>query len=302
MNEIATQKNLKKQMLGGFSMIRNYNGNINRAVMRDLRKLCDVNAENKRNLFEAFNQNGEVSVYENLDPFLGCPDEMSTVVTMKSEAEVKEYLKKDFAKRIQGYLDDRKPEGDHLLSALIEFVKDNGRFPKKDEMSNLEKEAEKKRIAELPADTANEPKEITEQDIAMEILELAEEIIEARRITKPDDIFVHVEPYDDELTISDDNVQLVIIWKRYYGYKDSRDYSCLAYFRDEVDIATDIDNVLFHYRYDGTADIKVKGWSRTDIDISTNTLLSIHKFIVKMAKEEDIEFTSEIDYDKFQVA
>ena len=289
-------------MLGGFSMIRNYNGNINRAVMRDLRKLCDVNAENERNLFGAFNQNGEVSVYENLDPFLGCPDEMSTVVTMKSEAEVKEYLKKDFIGRVEGYLDHKKPAEDHLLSALVEFVKSNGKFPEKDEMCQLEKEAEEKRIAELPNGTENAPEDITEQDVTREILELAEEIIEARRITKPEDIFVHVEPYDDELTISDDNVHMVIIWKRYYGCGDSRDYSCSVYFRDEVDIATDIDNILFHYRYDGTPDTEVEGWSSPDIDISTNTLLSIHKFIVKMAKAEGIEFTSEIDYDKFQVA
>ena len=214
-------------------MIRNYNGNINRAVMRDLRKLCDVNAENERNLFGAFNQNGEVSVYENLDPFLGCPDEMSTVVTMKSEAEVKEYLKKDFIGRVEGYLDYKKPAEDHLLSALVEFVKSNGKFPEKDEMCQLEKEAEEKRIAELPNGTENAPEDITEQDVTREILELAEEIIEARRITKPEDIFVHVEPYDDELTISDDNVHMVIIWKRYYGCGDSRDYSCSVYFRED---------------------------------------------------------------------
>lgn len=119
-------------MLGGFKMIRNYNGNVNRAVMRDLRRLCDVNAENERNLFEAFAQKGGVSVYENLDPFTGCPDEMSNVVTMKSEAEIEEYLKKDFLKRIEGYLAYRKPAEDYLLSALIEFVKENGRFPEKD--------------------------------------------------------------------------------------------------------------------------------------------------------------------------
>lgn len=40
-------------------MIRNYNGNVNRSAMRDLRKLCDVNAKNERILFEAFDQKGE---------------------------------------------------------------------------------------------------------------------------------------------------------------------------------------------------------------------------------------------------
>lgn len=298
MNEIVTQKNLKKQMLGGFSMIRNYNGNINRAVMRDLRKLCDVNAENERNLFEAFNQNGEVSVYENLDPFLGCPDEMSTVVTMKSEAEVKEYLKKDFIGRVEGYLDHKKPAEDHLLSALVEFVKANGKFPEKEEMCQLEKEAEEKRIAELPNGTANAPEDITEQDVTREILELAEEIIEARRITKPDDIWVHVEPYDDELSLSNDEFSLDIQWDRYYGRGDSSDYSCAVTMKKDKDI----DRVLFQYQYDGTTAVRVEGWHTTGTDVAIPTLIAIHKFVVEMAKAEGIEFTSEIDYDKFQVA
>jgi len=169
-------------------MIRNYNGNINRAVVRDLRRLCDVNAENERNLFEAFDQKGEVSVYENLDPFTRCSDEMSNVVTMKSEAEIQEYLKKDLLERLERCLGYKKTAEDYLLCALIEFIKTNGRFPEKDEMRQLEKNAEAKRIAELPSDVVTVPKEITEQDMAKEILELAEEIMEARRENNPKDI------------------------------------------------------------------------------------------------------------------
>ena len=165
-------------------MIRNYNGNVNRSVIRDLRELCDVNAENKRKLFETFNKKGNVSVYENLDPFTGCPDELSNVVAMKSKTEVEEYLKKDFLRRVEDYLEVRKPDEDYLLSVLIDFVKENGRFPEKNEMRKLEKNAEARRIADLPVAITNVPKEITEQDITMEILELAEEIIETRRITK----------------------------------------------------------------------------------------------------------------------
>ena len=59
---------------------RNYNGTVNHRVMRDLRKLCDVNAENEKELFEAFRKKGEVSVYENLDPFTGSPDERIKVL------------------------------------------------------------------------------------------------------------------------------------------------------------------------------------------------------------------------------
>lgn len=34
----------------------------------------------------------------------------------------------------------------------------------------------------------------------------------------------------------------------------------------------------------------------------TSYIITIHKSMVEMAKAEDIEFTSEIDYDKFQAA
>ena len=108
----------------------------------------------------------------------------------------------------------------------------------------------------------------------------------------------HVCPYNDELAITDDNVTIVIKYNGYFGHKDSRDYRCFAYLKNNIDI----NHVLFYYKYDGTADIEVKGYSRTDIDISKDTLLSIHKFITKTAKEEGIEFISEVDYDKFQIA
>jgi hypothetical protein len=279
-------------------MIRNYNGNVNRAILRDLKKLCDVNAENERNLFEAFNKKGEVSCYEDLDPFIKQPDEMSTIVTMKNEAEIKEYLKKDFSGRVDMYLNHKNPEEDYLLTALVKFIKENGKFPKKDTMKQLEKDAETKRITELPSNTSTAPQKITKQDIAREILELSEEIIETRRETKPKDIIIHVEPYDDELYISDNDFDLVINWDRYYDHGNSGDYSCAVTLKND----TDIDRIRFQYYYNDTIHIEVEGWHTTGSDIPINTLISIHKFIVETAKAEGIEFISEIDYDKIQIA
>ncbi len=279
-------------------MIRNYNGNVNRAVVRDLRKLCDVNAENERNLFEVFDQKGEVSVYENLDPFTGCPDEMSTVVTMKSETEIKEYLKKDFLTRVEGYLDYRKPDEDYLLSALIEFVKENSRFPEKDAMRQLEKNAEAKRIADLPSDTIATPKEITEQDMAREILELAEEIMESRRENHPEDIKVRVEPYPESYWIDTDDFQGNILHDRWYGFKDFRDYSCAIKIKGHHDIET----ISINYCGD-EAYVTAKDFFDDEIEVPvTNYLITIHKRIVEMAKAEGFEFISEIDYGKFQAA
>ena len=282
-------------------MIRNYNGNVNRSVMRDLRKLCDLNAENERILFEAFDQKGEVSVYENLDPFTGCPDEMSDVVTMKSEAEIKEYLKKDFIGRVEGYLNHRKPAEDYLLSALIEFIKENGRFPEKDGMRQLEKNAEEKRIAELPSEAVTAPKEITEQDMAREILELAEEIMETRRENNPDDIVVRVEPYPESYGIDTEEFQGNILHERYYGSKDFHDYRCAIRIKGYHDVET----ISIGYCHSSSNEVYVTAEDFCDKELDvpvTSYLITIHKSMVEMAKAEGIEFTSEIDYDKFQAA
>lgn len=282
-------------------MIRNYNGNVNRAVVRDLRKLCDVNAENERNLFEVFDQKGEVSVYENLDPFTGCPDEMSDVVTMKSETEIKEYLKKDFIGRVEGYLKYKKPAEDYMLSALIGFIKENGRFPEKDGMRQLEKEAEAKRIAELPSNAVTVSKEITEQDMAREILELAEEIMESRRENNPDDIVVRVEPYPESYWIETEEFQGNILHERYYGSKDFHDYRCAIGIKGYHDV----DTIKIGYYYSNSNEVYVtaEDFLEKEPDVPvTDYLITIHKSMVEMAKAEGIEFTSEIDYDKFKVA
>lgn len=276
-------------------MIRNYNGKVNRALIRDLRKLCGVNAENERNLFEVFDKNGEVSVYENLD-FFGCPDEMSTVVTLKTETEVKKYLKKDFAKRVDGYLSHKEPDKDFFLNALIEFVKANARFPERDAMRQMEKDAESKRVAELHTSNECVKKEITIQDIALEILELAEEIMESRRENNPKDIDTPVEPYPERLWIETDEFQGSILYAKYYGYKDFRDYSCAIRFKGYRDVKT----ITIGYCSDGTPVIRAEDFFEKKLDVSiTEYLIIIHKSIVEMAKKTDFEFESEIDYQKF---
>jgi len=272
-------------------MIRNYNGKVNRTVIRDLRKLCGVNAENERNLFEVFDKNGEVSVYENLD-FIGMPDEFSTVVTLKTETEVREYLKKDFEKRMEGYLSHRKPDDDFLLSALVEFVKANTRFPERDEMRQLEKEAETKRIAEFS--TSDEPvkKEVTIQDIALEILELAEEIMEFYREHEPQSIRTPDEPYPERFWIETDEFQGNIVHQGYYGYEDSRDYSCAIEFKGN----RDVERITIGYWSDATPTIRAWNWRGKELDVSvTEYLITIHKAIVEMAKKTGLEFESEID-------
>ena len=275
-------------------MIRNYNGKVNRAVIRDLRKLTHVNPENERNLFEVFDEKGEVSVYENLD-FFGFPDEMSTVVTLKTEAEVKEYLKKDFAKRVDGYLSHKELDKDFFLSALIEFVKENVRFPERDAMRQMEKDAESKRIAELPTSNECVKKEITIQDIALEILELAEKILEFRRENEPKSVFTPVEPYPERSWVETEEFEGNILHQKYYGWKDFRDYSCAIRIKGYRDVET----ITIEYCSDGTAVITPKNFMDEELEVSvTEYLITIHKGIVEMAKKTELEFESEIGYQK----
>lgn len=282
-------------------MTRNYNGNVNRTLIRDLRKLCDVNAENERLLFEKFDPNGEVSVYENSDIFTGCYDEISDAITMKTETEIREYLKKDLQKRVDRYLDNIKPAEDYLLSTLIEFIKGNGRFPEKEERIKLEKDAEAKRIAELPSDSVAAPKEITEQDIAREILELAEEIMESRRESNPDDIVVRCDPYPEAYWIETEEFQGNILHEMYDVEKDFHDYQCKIKIKGYHNVET----ISFSYCYGGDNTVYVTAKDCLDKEMNipiTDYLITIHKGIVEMAKAEEIDFTSEIDYEKFQIA
>ncbi len=279
-------------------MIRNYNGKINRAMMRDLRKICEMFAENEQNLLEVFKNNGKVMVYENYDTIWDYSENILTVVELTKESEIEEYIKNSFMKMLNEYLKHKMPIRDYFMKSLIEFVKENGKFPGKDAMTQLEKNAEKKRISKLSNNIRNVQNKLTKHDIIKEVLELAEEIIEARLVTNPKDISVNVKKFSEELTILDDKIDLVIKSEGSCDYTDDYNYSCLFYIKEKINIINNIDNILFYYRSDGIADVAVEG-IRSD-NISTNVLLCMHKFIVKKAREEEIEFTSEIDYSKFQ--
>lgn len=282
-------------------MKRNYNGNVNRAVMRGLRRICNANADFEKKLFEAFDQKGEVSFNEEIDPFTGCPDKWSKVVTMKSETDLKEYLKKSFLKRIEEYLGKTKPDKDYLLSSLIGFIKENRRFPEKDVMRQLEKDAEKKRIAKLTSGTVAASKGITERDIAKEILELAEEVMESRRENNPEDIVVRVEPYPEAFWVETDDFHGNILHERYDASHDFHDYSCAIRIKGFHDVET----ISIGYCIGGgdIAYVIARDFWNKEINFPvTDYLITIHKSIVEIAKAEGIEFISEIDYGKFQAA
>lgn len=276
-------------------MIRNYNGQVDRTLIRGLKKVCNVSAENEKNLFEALKKDGKVSFYENLD-FFGLPDEMSKKVTLRTEKSIKKYLKEDVEKRVDTYLKAHKHEEDYLLSALVEYIKENSKFPERDVMKQIEKAAEAKRIAELPTSNECIKKEITKQDIALEILELAEEIMEYNKENNPDAIFTPVEPYHARMSIDSDEFSGMITQEIYYGTGDVRDYGCELRINDNRGIGV----IHISYRHDYLPIIRLGKGLRENIDIKlTESLIIIHKGFVEMAKKIDFEFESEIDYQKF---
>ncbi len=268
-------------------MLRNYNGAINHSVLRELKKLSQVNAENFKILWDEFSSQNKVSVWTNLCPITHCPDEMSGTVTLKSKAEIKDYLKKDFESRLENYLQEKRPKTDFLLTAVISFLKENeGRYPNKEEMRQLEIAAENERIASALPETETEPPAI--QMLLREILELAEEIMETRRETKPEEIQTHVEPYPDELCLSNENCSISIAYRRYLGYGNNRDYSC--------EIGIDDYQIHLFYCNDTDPDLYVRNWSLDKwlVDV----MIQVHQFIAQVAQQEGFEFVSEVDYEK----
>lgn len=249
-------------------MLRNYNGNVNRSTLRDLKKLCKVNAEN----FET----------------------LSETCAFKGEAEIKDYLKEDFLERLNGYLAYHKPAEDYLLNAVIDFVKENsGRYPSKEEMRQLEITAENKRIAECPA-TDSQDFDV-KQEMLKEILLLAEEIMESKRENDPKAITIHLEPYPDTLSLSsNDDFYIDINWDRYHGYGNNSDYRVVITMKDDPDV-----EIIEIYSYRGTAFVNAENSEAEEMNdpvLVKDQLMAIHQGIVKLAEAEGIEFLSEIDY------
>ncbi len=277
-------------------MIRNYNGDVNRSVLRDLKKLCNVTAENRQKLLEKLEKNGKVSFYTNLNPFFDGPDEMSDVVTLKNEAEVEEYLKADFEERLGNYLHYRNPAKDYLLDATIEYIKENGgNYPDKDKMTELEFEAEAKRKDEQVS-TKSQPLSAKEL-LLKEILELTEDILEARRETKPEDICKHVEPYDDELHITtDDKFEAVLMWDRHEGCGDSSDYRLKVWMQNDSLVR----EIFFSYRCAGNACVRATDDCSNNVEIKRimDRIITVHRGMINIAKQEGLEVTSEVDYGK----
>lgn len=276
-------------------MKRNYNGTINFTLIGDLRRLCKINEENRENLSKMLEECGEGRFYTNLDPFTGCPDEMSDINTLKSEEEIAEYLKKDLDERIKQWKKHRRIKDDILLNILIDFVKEHAYYPEGEELHKLEKAAESARLATLSDEEAKE--QISEEKLLiLEVLQLAEEIMETRRIKNPDDIRIPVEPYPECLTISNGDFRASIQHQAYYGSHNSTDYSV---FMGPIS-NTHIFKIYFCYDYDGSATVESTSWGDIELDISNiiDQLIDAHKNIVEIAKKEGLQFTPEVDYKK----
>lgn len=263
-------------------MIKNYNGNAPTHVIWGLQKLCEVNAVNMETLMKTFKEKGAVSFYINLDIF-GLPDEMSEIKTLNSEEEIREYLKHDFENRLNIFL-SRNNINDYLVNSLVEFVRvNNGTFPNDEEMKQLEKAAEEKRLANLSHSTSP----ITKQPLLREIFELAKQIMELERSKSPTNIISHFEPYWDELKLQTDLLYFNILLDKEL---DPPQYFCNIRIKDE-DVTK---SLRLSLNKDGT--LNVTHILNSQTDTSLDRFIAIHKEVLSIAKKQGIEFVSEIDY------
>ena len=274
-------------------MLRNYNGDVNRFVIRGLKEVSKATAEHNEYFQSALDTNREVSVYTDMYGELGD----YRTITLKGKEEIEEYLRKSLQQKLEKYLQKKQPKEDFLLTAVISFLKENdGRYPTKEEMRQLEIAAENERIASAPLETEAEP--AANWMILKEILELAEEIMEAKSETKPEEIYKFIEPYPDVLKLSNDRC-CISIERRYFRYGNNRDYSVNIQIIDGYQI-------YVYYCNDTDPDFYVKEWhnkiiSPEEVGDLNKYVIIAHQFLVEVAQQEGFEFVSEVDYEKFNV-
>ena len=279
-------------------MKRIYHGYVNHSVLRGLKKICEIIADNRQTLLKMLAKSGTVTLSTNLDLF-GFPDELSGSVTFTNEEEIDAFLKTDLEKRVEAFLDlyGIDPKKDCFLEILIHFIKENGGvYPNPDEMKIAETVAEAKRVSS-PSTTTEE--EVSPRDILIrEVLECAEEIMEARREKNPKSIVVPPEPYPERIHIENDTGTFRADINRSYnpfGNYDSRDYEIIVH----VDWNSEIAQIHFHYYADYFAGVIARDYSGENLGVVvvTSSIIAIHKDLFEIARQEGLNIESEIDYD-----
>lgn len=272
-----------------------YNGKKDRKTIQDFFRLCKVCEENRDEIMKYFNENGPLCVTTNFCPITGCPDEFSERIPLKTEDEINDFLKKDFKRRFEGYLRHKKIS-DPLTAELYSFIKENMRFPTADEMKIIEKTAEDKRLE----GATDETKEISMAKlIKKEIIQLAIEIYFLTDRDDPKAIHHWVEPYDSDLHLADDKIDIAIHYNRWYPSECENDYNIFAvpygksYFDSPLHFWSGFGNDV--------NDAYMMNSSKENVTITEENrefIIAIHEYLSKIAREKGFEFTSEVDYEK----
>lgn len=265
-----------------------YNGKKDRKTIQDFFRLCKVCEENREEVMNHFNKNGPICVTTNHCPITGLPDEFSDRTPLNTEEEINDFLKKDFERRFEGYLCN-KDLSDPLISELYSFIKANMRFPSTDEMKNIEKTAETKRLES----TVHEVKEISMAKlIKNEIVQLAIEIYILTDRTDPKAIHHRVEPYDSSLSLGNENIAVTITYNRWYPNDGDIDYNIHACRNDKPYFSSGI-----HF-WSGDDNDAYMNENVTITEENYESIIAIHKYLSKIAREKGFEFTTEVEYDK----
>jgi hypothetical protein len=245
-------------------------------------KLCKEKAEKRKRLLEKLTEDGEVS-----DSY---SYELQSSKILESKDEIENFLQEELLIKLEDEIRSiPEEEKDYVLNRLVNFIKANYRFPNSEEISEIEKEAEKERISKLPPETSNVAvkKELTQKNIVDEILEIAEEIFKRRSIIDPKSIVEHVDEYDDALELIGNDFDLIIKFDTYFGLDNSRAYSCSVKLPYGKEVWMYLGNIYTRISIAYLGDEKC--------NLPIEQLLSIHKFMMEKANEDGLECMSELD-------
>lgn len=269
-------------------MIYNYKGSVDRGILSDLEYLCDRREEEFKKIKDELRQKKSLSIFTNLDPFTGCPDEMSEGHEITSVKAGKKFIDDYFLEMLDRYISKKSINtNDFLIARVVEFMRKNvGKFPSEKQMKDMELEAEKERRSKEPKRKIN-----MDEEILTEILSLAEEIMRLREKNNPDDIFHHLEPYDDELFLkTEDEDDIQVRQDVHYGKGTKEDYS-LIWYKHSI-------GARLRFAYDGSHKVKCKYYDTFNECNDISSIVEIHKSICKIATAEGVKFLSEVDYNK----
>ena len=267
-------------------MKRVYNGTVNMSFRRDLRRLIGEYWDYYNTWIEEIAKEGSITVDEDFSLF-----RESIPTTFHSEKEIEDFLTGRLNKRLDD-LQKRWKLG-IFERMVIDFIRRNAwKYPSPGELMNIATEAEAERIQ---IEGMTPP--ITSEIIAREILRLCSEIMEQAR-EKPSEnwpeerVFTPVNPYPEEFSMEVQTYRCDMEHGMQGSDEGDLEYRCKFFVK-----YPDIDWIEIRLDRSGTTYCQFAINRLNQEEFNWKLLLSRYKGVLERAKEYQIEFLNEIDFD-----